>query len=61
MGQKEPLIQSGPWMSYNIERSFIKPKQPILYYLADGPKRGFVREELLVVPPNTTLPPSIVN
>ena len=42
---------------YNIERVFIKPKQPILYYLADGPKRGFVREELLVVPPNTQLPP----
>ena len=42
---------------YNIERSFTKPNQPILYYLYDGPKRGFVREELLVVPPNTQLPP----
>ena len=46
---------------YNIERSFNKPNQPILYYLHDGPKRGFVREELLVVPPNTTLPPTNVN
>ena len=45
---------------YNIERSFIKPNQPILYYLHDGPKRGFVREELLVVPPNTQLPPAKV-
>ena len=34
---------------YNIERSFTKPNQPVLYYLHDGPKRGFVREELLVV------------
>jgi len=42
---------------YNIERSFTKPDQPVLYYLRDGPKRGFVREELLVVPPNTQLPP----
>ena len=42
---------------YGIERSFIKPDQPVLYYLRDGPKRGFVREELLVVPPNTQLPP----
>ena len=42
---------------YNIERSFTKPNQPVLYYLHDGPKRGFVREELLVVPPNTQLPP----
>ena len=42
---------------YNIERSFTKPNQPVLYYLHDGPKRGFVCEELLVVPPNTQLPP----
>ena len=46
---------------YNIERSFTKPNQPVLYYLHDGPKRGFVREELLVVPPNTTLPLANVN
>ena len=45
---------------FNIERAFIKPKQPILYYLRGGPKRGFVREELLVVPPNTQLPPTNV-
>jgi len=42
---------------YSIERSLTKPDQPVLYYLRDGPKRGFVREELLVVPPNTQLPP----
>jgi len=42
---------------FGIERSFSKPDQPVLYYLRDGPKRGFVREELLVVPPNTQLPP----
>jgi len=46
---------------YNIERSFIKPDQPVLYYLHDGPERGFVREELLLVPPNTTLPPADMN
>ena len=46
---------------YNIERSFTKPNQPVLYYLHDGPERGFVREELLVVPQNTTLPPADVN
>jgi len=42
---------------FGIEISFSKPDQPVLYYLRDGPKRGFVREELLVVPPNTQLPP----
>ena len=46
---------------YSIERSFTKPHQPVLYYLRDGPKRGFVREELMVVPPNTTLPPADVS
>ena len=46
---------------YSIERSFTKPDQPVLYYLRDGPKHGFVCEELLVVPPNTTLPPADVN
>ena len=45
---------------YNLERSFAKPNQPVLYYLRDGPKRGFVREELLVAPPNTELPPAKV-
>ena len=42
---------------YSVERSFTKPNQPVLYYLHDGPKRGFVREELLVIHPNTELPP----
>ena len=46
---------------YGIERSFTKPNQPVQYYLRDRPKRDFVREELLVVPPNTTLPPTDVN
>ena len=49
------------WKVYSIERSFTKPDQPVLYYLLDDPKRSFVREELLVVPPNTTLPPADVN
>jgi len=43
---------------YTLERAVTKPNEPVLYYLHDGPKRGFVREELLVVPPNTELPPA---
>ena len=38
---------------YTIERSFTKFQQPVLYYLYDGPTRGFVREELMVIPSNT--------
>ena len=42
---------------YRLGRSATKPGEPVLYYLQDGPARGFVREELLVVPPDTQLPP----
>ena len=44
---------------YEIEKIMIKPNAPVLYYLFDGPKQRFVREELLVVPPDTQLPPAI--
>ena len=44
-------------------RQVMLHSQPIVYYLHHGtkslaPKRGFVREELLVVPDDTQLPPS---
>ena len=42
---------------YNILRVVTKPDEPVVYYLYDGPKRGFVREELMVVPLDTQLPP----
>jgi transposase InsO family protein len=44
----------------NVVRSRAACKQPALYYLADGPTRGFVREELLIVPHGTELPPDRV-
>lgn len=42
---------------YRLGRIVTKPNEPVVYYLLDGPQRGFVREELLVVPPDTQLPP----
>ena len=42
---------------YRLGRSVTKPGEPVLYYLHGGPARGFVREELLVVPRDTELPP----
>ena len=43
---------------YRLGRSVTKPGEPVLYYLnSTSPPRGFVREELLVVPPDTQLPP----
>ena len=43
---------------YQVVENGTKPNEPVVYYLSDGPERGFVREELLVVPPNTQLPPA---
>ena len=53
---------------YDLSRSVVTLNQPVLYYLSEGrggttsrpPKRGFVREELLVVPNDTELPPKNV-
>ena len=46
---------------YDLIRSVVSSDQPVLYYLSSGaPKRGFVREELLVVPNDTELPPKNV-
>ena len=45
---------------YNLSRSVVSPNQPVLYYLLDGPRRSFVREELQVVPEDTELPPDFV-
>ena len=34
---------------FKIQKVVTKPDSPVVYYLLDGPKRGFVREELMVV------------
>ena len=45
---------------YDIARTVISPDQPVVYYLDGVSKRGFVREELQVVPDDTELPPARV-
>ena len=45
---------------YYISGSRVSPNQPVLYFLQDGPRRGFVREELQVIPYDTELPPNSV-
>ena len=45
---------------FDISRSVVSPRQPVLYYLLDGLKRSFVREELQFVPEDTELPPDSV-
>ena len=45
---------------YQLGRSVTKPGEPVVCNLEDGPQRGFVREELLVEPPDTQQPPDWV-
>ena len=35
---------------FSIDRSIVNDNEPVLYYLKGGPRRGFVREELVIVP-----------
>ena len=41
---------------FELKKTVISKDQPVLYYLDDGPKRGFVREELQIIPEDTELP-----
>jgi hypothetical protein len=49
---------------YHIKETLVQKNQPVLYWLEDdegnGPERSFVREELMVIPDDTELPPKWV-
>ena len=49
---------------YHIKKLLVQKNQPVLYWLIDNegnsPERSFVREELLVIPHDTELPPQWV-
>ena len=36
------------------------PSNWVMYYLADGPERAFVKEELMLISKDTELPPDCV-
>ena len=47
--------------TYTIDSVVKTLGDPILYYLSEGaPKRSFVRQELMIVPEGTMLPPNRV-
>ena len=45
------------WNTFRLDRIIQDEGQRVLYYLRDGPKRSFVREELMLIPEETQLPP----
>ena len=48
------------WDTHRLDRVVEDPGQRVLYYLTEGPKRAFVREELMLISENTELPPDSV-
>ena len=46
--------------TYRLDRIIENPGQRVLYYIADGPQRAFVREELMSIPEDTEVPPEWV-
>jgi hypothetical protein len=47
--------------AYSIKESLIQKNQPVLYWIEDidgnGPMRSFVHEELMIIPPDSEMPP----
>ena len=48
------------WNTFRLDKIIQDEGQRVLYYLRDGPKRSFVREELMLIPEETQLPPDYV-
>ena len=48
------------WNTFRLDKIIQDKGQRVLYYLRDGPKRSFVREELMLIPEETQLPPDYV-
>ena len=49
------------WNTFRLDKIVEDSGQCVLYYLSDGaPKRAFVREELMLIPEDTEVPPDHV-
>ena len=55
--KEEQLTRIWSLKVFNISRSIVNEHEPVLSYLKDGLKRGFVIEELMIVSEGTELPP----
>ena len=56
-GKKRAADPNRALKVYKIDRSIVKKGELVLYHLRDGPRRGFIREKLMVVPRDTELSP----
>lgn len=46
--------------TYRLSEIIGTPRNRVMYYLQDGPERVFVKEELMLIPEDTELPPDYV-
>ena len=46
--------------TYRLREIVSDPGNRVIYFLQDGPERAFVKEELMLIPENTALPPDYV-
>ena len=46
--------------TYRLREIAENPGNHVMYYLADGPERAFISEELMLIPEDTELPPHYV-
>ena len=46
--------------TYRLREIVENPGNRVMYYLADGPDRAFVLEELMLIPEDTELPPDYI-
>ena len=56
-GQRRAIDPIWSLKVFNIKKSRVNKGEAVLYHLKDGPKHGFARGELQIVPPGTKLPP----
>ena len=47
-------------MTYRLSEVASSPGNQVMYYLADGPERAFVKRELMLILIDTGLPPNFV-
>ena len=49
-----------PKKTYRLSEVVSSPSNRVMYYLADGLERAFMKEELMLIPKDTELPPDFV-
>ena len=46
--------------AYRLSEVVLSPGNRVMYYLADGPERAFIKEELMLILEDAELPPNFV-